>query len=137
MEVHDLHVWSIKSGMVQCTAHVVLDVHTMKEGCDILDQASKICSSHQIDHACLQVSPTKASSSLFFFFPFSACEKNLSISMITFIPCLSKHRKTKLKFYSGAFFTDDDFRTFLSFLSQRSKTQVTVPQISATSTRFG
>jgi zinc transporter 2 len=55
VEIHDVHVWSIKSGVIYCTAHIVIDVHTMKEGCDILEQASKTCASHNIDHACIQI----------------------------------------------------------------------------------
>ena len=79
VEIHDVHVWSIKSGVIYCTAHIVIDVHTMKEGCDILEQASKTCASHNIDHACIQVS-------LLFFGSCCCWEVSISIlDMITFI----------------------------------------------------
>ncbi len=57
VEVHDLHLWALTSGMNVATAHLVsapdADHHV------VLDAATKVlASAHHIDHATLQVEPT-------------------------------------------------------------------------------
>ena len=61
IEVHDLHLWALTSGMNVATAHLVsapdADNHA------VLDAATKVlASSHHIDHATLQVEPADHSS---------------------------------------------------------------------------
>jgi len=54
--VHDLHVWTIASGMVSLSAHV-----TALEGIDILDllrsQRSMLNQRFGIDHVTIQIEP--------------------------------------------------------------------------------
>lgn len=61
IEVHDLHLWALTSGMNVATAHLVsapdADNHA------VLDAATKVlASAHHIDHATLQVEPADHSS---------------------------------------------------------------------------
>ncbi len=53
-DVHDLHVWTLTSGMYVATAHLV--VEDSASGQAVLDQARGVMrSKHQIEHATLQV----------------------------------------------------------------------------------
>ncbi len=61
IELHDLHVWALTSGMNVATAHLVVaddaDTH------QVLDAAQQVLSQkHHIDHATLQVEPADHSS---------------------------------------------------------------------------
>ncbi|MAS53398.1 cation diffusion facilitator family transporter [Nocardioides sp.] len=60
-DVHDLHAWTLTSGMNVATAHLVLDPDT--ESQTVLETAQRILrSDHAIEHATLQVEnrPTRA-----------------------------------------------------------------------------
>lgn len=54
-EIHDLHIWSITTGTVLCTAHLALDCLTLEESCDIIRKATEICKEGSIYHVTLQV----------------------------------------------------------------------------------
>ncbi|TWP34233.1 cation diffusion facilitator family transporter [Leekyejoonella antrihumi] len=54
--VHDLHLWTLTSGMNVATAHLVIGEHTSSH--DVLDQAQAMLTSQfGIEHATLQVEP--------------------------------------------------------------------------------
>ncbi len=56
IEVHDLHLWALTSGMNVATAHLVSAADADHHA--VLDAATKVLSSaHHIDHATLQVEP--------------------------------------------------------------------------------
>ncbi|MGJ9421983.1 cation diffusion facilitator family transporter [Aeromicrobium sp. CF3.5] len=58
VEVHDLHVWTITSGMPVMTAHVVVDdsVAGMGEAHSVLDRLHACCSSHfDVEHSTFQI----------------------------------------------------------------------------------
>ncbi|WP_374454039.1 cation diffusion facilitator family transporter [Nocardioides sp.] len=53
-DVHDLHVWTLTSGMYVATAHLVVEDAT--SGQDVLDEARAVMrAQHHIEHATLQV----------------------------------------------------------------------------------
>ncbi|MGI5194300.1 cation diffusion facilitator family transporter [Streptomyces sp. CA-288835] len=55
-DVHDLHLWTLTSGMHVATAHLVTDDHT--DGHDVLDRAGDLLRErHGVAHATLQVEP--------------------------------------------------------------------------------
>lgn len=54
--VHDLHVWTITSGMYALSAHLVIHVHHMGRNDDILTRVkSSVCRRFGIDHTTLQI----------------------------------------------------------------------------------
>jgi cobalt-zinc-cadmium efflux system protein len=54
VEVHDLHVWTLTSGMHVATAHLVVSVPADSQG--VLDQAREVMrTNHNLEHATLQV----------------------------------------------------------------------------------
>ena len=56
IEVHDLHLWALTSGMNVATAHLVCATETDNHA--VLDAASEVLGRvHRIDHATLQVEP--------------------------------------------------------------------------------
>ncbi|HEY5117452.1 MAG TPA: cation diffusion facilitator family transporter [Nakamurella sp.] len=61
IEVHDLHLWSLTSGMNVATAHLVSAPEADNHA--VLDAATKVlASAHHIEHATLQVEPADHSS---------------------------------------------------------------------------
>ncbi|WP_033327450.1 cation diffusion facilitator family transporter [Streptomyces yerevanensis] len=57
-EVHDLHLWTLTSGMHVATAHLVTDDHT--DGHTVLDRAGDLLRErHGVAHATLQVEPVR------------------------------------------------------------------------------
>jgi cobalt-zinc-cadmium efflux system protein len=56
MQVHDLHLWTLTSGMNVATAHLVADDGAGLH--QVLDDAKAVLATqHHIDHATLQVEP--------------------------------------------------------------------------------
>ncbi|TXL58045.1 cation diffusion facilitator family transporter [Aeromicrobium terrae] len=60
VDVHDLHVWTITSGMPVMSAHVVVDdsVTRMGQAHEVLDQLSACLSDHfDVEHSTFQIEP--------------------------------------------------------------------------------
>jgi len=60
VEVHDLHVWTITSGMPVMSAHVVVDdsVDQMRDAHAVLDRLSECLSEHfDVEHSTFQIEP--------------------------------------------------------------------------------
>lgn len=56
VEVHDLHIWTITSGMYALSAHLIVDVHRVKSNNDLLERLRELlASSHHITHTTLQI----------------------------------------------------------------------------------
>jgi len=60
VDVHDLHVWTITSGMPVMSAHVVVDdsVSGMGDAHTVLDRLGECCSDHfDVEHSTFQIEP--------------------------------------------------------------------------------
>ena len=60
VDVHDLHVWTITSGMPVMSAHVVVDdsVSGMVDAHTVLDRLGECCSDHfDVEHSTFQIEP--------------------------------------------------------------------------------
>jgi cobalt-zinc-cadmium efflux system protein len=60
VDVHDLHVWTITSGMPVMSAHVVVDdsVNGMGDAHAVLDRLGECCSNHfDVEHSTFQIEP--------------------------------------------------------------------------------
>lgn len=60
LEVHDLHAWTVTSGLSTLSAHVVLEAHCFNDGLapQILDSLQRCLLRHfQIEHATFQLEP--------------------------------------------------------------------------------
>lgn len=56
LAVHDLHVWTIGSGIVACSCHVTVEEQTIREGENVLRIVSeKLEHHHGIGHSTIQV----------------------------------------------------------------------------------
>jgi len=56
LEVHDLHVWSITSGMTALSGHVVLNAETLAHSDRILNAIKFLLKDrHRIEHSTIQV----------------------------------------------------------------------------------
>lgn len=56
VEVHDLHIWTITSGMYALSAHVVVDAHRVKSNNELLDRLRELlATAHRITHTTLQI----------------------------------------------------------------------------------
>lgn len=51
--IHDLHVWTLTSGVVAMSCHVVIETGSPQS--DVLTRVSAIAQSHNIDHATIQI----------------------------------------------------------------------------------
>jgi cobalt-zinc-cadmium efflux system protein len=59
VDVHDLHVWTLTSGMEVASAHLIVEEEALSS--QVLDSARNLLSvKHSIDHATLQVEPRKS-----------------------------------------------------------------------------
>ena len=57
-DVHDLHVWSITSGMPVMSAHIVVDDDTLRDGGRLLDRLGACLSEHfDVEHSTFQLEP--------------------------------------------------------------------------------
>jgi cobalt-zinc-cadmium efflux system protein len=55
-EVHDLHVWTITSGLYALSGHVTVDSDTISQGSVVLEKiAAKLKESFGIEHVTLQM----------------------------------------------------------------------------------
>lgn len=64
-EVHDLHVWSLCSGHIALSAHVVADHHPGTEnGLVLMELQRRLKSEHGIEHTTIQIEPAILSSEL-------------------------------------------------------------------------
>ncbi|TGO05624.1 cation diffusion facilitator family transporter [Serinibacter arcticus] len=64
VEIHDLHAWTITSGVPVLTAHVVVsdDVATSQGYCAVLDRVQECLSGHfDVEHSTLQIEPASHS----------------------------------------------------------------------------
>jgi len=58
VDVHDLHAWTITSGVPALTAHVVVKDEYMADWAEVLDQVSACLAQHfDLDHTTLQLEP--------------------------------------------------------------------------------
>lgn len=58
VDVHDLHAWTITSGVPALTAHVVVEDEYMADWAEVLDQVSACLAQHfDLDHTTLQLEP--------------------------------------------------------------------------------
>jgi cobalt-zinc-cadmium efflux system protein len=61
VEIHDLHVWTITSGMPVLSAHVVVEPATMAEACGstgVLDRLGACVGAHfDVEHSTFQLEP--------------------------------------------------------------------------------
>src|SRR5699024_9876926 len=56
--VHDLHAWTITSGMPALTAHVVVEDEYLADCADVLDKVSACLAEHfDLEHTTLQLEP--------------------------------------------------------------------------------
>ncbi|SFO93888.1 cobalt-zinc-cadmium efflux system protein [Amycolatopsis arida] len=58
VDVHDLHVWTLTSGMEVASAHLTVEADT--EPADVLHAAQALLAGHTIEHATLQVEPRES-----------------------------------------------------------------------------
>jgi cobalt-zinc-cadmium efflux system protein len=57
-DVHDLHVWSITSGMPVMSAHIVVDDETLQDSGRLLDRLGACLSEHfDVEHSTFQLEP--------------------------------------------------------------------------------
>lgn len=58
VDVHDLHAWTITSGMPALTAHVVVEDEYLADCADVLDKVSACLAEHfDLEHTTLQLEP--------------------------------------------------------------------------------
>ncbi|MET0741688.1 MAG: cation diffusion facilitator family transporter [Candidatus Nanopelagicales bacterium] len=58
IDVHDLHVWSITSGMPVMSAHIVVAEDTMRDGGRLLDRLGSCLAEHfDVEHSTFQLEP--------------------------------------------------------------------------------
>ena len=56
MAVHDLHVWTIGSGMIACSCHITVEEQSVKSGEDVLRKvAGHLKHKFEITHTTIQV----------------------------------------------------------------------------------
>ncbi|OGO34830.1 MAG: hypothetical protein A2Z16_12275 [Chloroflexi bacterium RBG_16_54_18] len=61
-EVHDLHVWSLCSGQISLSAHIVMDRDTsIKQGLMLIEMNRRLIENFGIEHTTLQIEPEHAS----------------------------------------------------------------------------
>lgn len=61
IDVHDLHAWTITSGLPVLSAHVVVDAGTLGRGCGpgILDELQECVRGHfDVEHSTFQLEPS-------------------------------------------------------------------------------
>ncbi len=59
LDVHDLHAWTITSGLPVLSAHIVVEDHRLADGGLVLDQLGQCLAGHfDVEHCTFQLEPS-------------------------------------------------------------------------------